>query len=136
MPPTPTPVPSNDRVIQYKYRFGQSVVFGIPVIALHFFARKLGPEDWERWGSLLQALLAGWVVYVNLGMLVEAAMIKRLTVDAVITAIAVTLYLYSIISAAHGIVTARLLYPLMFHVSVILLAAWSLWRWMRLRSTT
>ena len=127
--------PADQRVREYKYRFGQSIVFGLPVIALQFYGRALGPTDSERWVSLLQALLAGWVLYVNLGMLFEGILLlptRRIPGDFVISVIAVALYLYSLISAAHGVVTSRLLFrPLLFHVCVIVLAAWSGWRWWR-----
>src|SRR5438874_11380501 len=69
--------PLAQRLREYKYRFSQSVVFGLPVIALQYWGRALGPADAERWVSLLQALLAAWVVYVNLGMLAEGLMRLR-----------------------------------------------------------
>ena len=128
--------PPEQRLREYKYRFGQSVVFGLPVIALQFYGRALGPADSERWVSLLQALLAGWVLYVNLGMLFEGFLLlpaRRVTGDFVVSIVAITLYAYSLISAAHGVVTSRLLFrPLMFHVVVIVLAAWTGWRWWRM----
>ena len=128
--------PLEQRIREYKYRFGQSVVFGIPVVALHLWGRALGPADYQRWGSLLAALLCGWVVYVNVGMLVEGILTRRVSGDVLVGAVALALYLCSLVSATHGIVTAHLLYPLMFHWCVIILAAWSLWRWIRLRSAT
>ena len=170
------------RLREFKYRFGQSAVFGIPVVALQLWGAKLGPADSERWVSLLQAILCGWVVYVNLGMLVEGllhqstdssphescesdatfhpevlrgisetscvrdpsehlGMIRhhtrqthrRLALrrgDSFVALLAVLLYLYSLVSALHGIVAARLWYrPLLFHVCVIVLATWSAIRW-------
>src|SRR5687768_14890732 len=127
--------PPEQRIREYKYRFGQSVVFGLPVIALQVYGRALGPADSERWVSLLQALLAGWVLYVNLGMLFEGVLLlpaRRVTGDLVVAVFAVALYAYSLISAAHGIVTTRLLFrPLLFHVVVMVLAAWTGWRWWR-----
>jgi hypothetical protein len=127
--------PPEQRIREYKYRFSQSIVFGLPVIALQMYGRALGPTDSERWVSLLQALLAGWVLYVNLGMLFEGILLlpmRRVTGDFVISMIATACYLYSMISAAHGVATGRLLFrPLLFHVCVIILAAWSGWRWWR-----
>ena len=127
--------PPDQRLREYKYRFGQSIVFGLPVIALQYYGRALGPTDSERWVSLLQSLLAGWVLYVNLGMLFEGILLlpaRRITGDFVISALAAALYLYSLVSAAHGVVTSRLLFrPLLFHACVILLAAWTGWRWWR-----
>jgi len=130
-------IANSERLREYKYRFSQSIVFGLPVIALQLYGRALGPTDSERWVSLLQALLAGWVLYVNLGMLFDGILrlpARRITGDFVIAATALLLYVYSLISAAHGIVTTRLLFrPLLFHVCVIALAAWSGWRWWRMR---
>ncbi len=124
------------RLREYKYRFGQSVVFGLPVIALQLYGRALGPADSERWVSLLQALLAGWVLYVNLGMLFEGFLLlpaRRVTGDFIVSIVAVALYAYSLVSAAHGVVTSRLLFrPLMFHVVVIGLAAWTGVAWLRM----
>ena len=128
----------DQRLREYKYRFGQSVVFGLPVIALQMYGRALGPTDSERWVSLLQALLAGWVLYVNLGMLFEGILLlpaRRVTGDFIVTILAVALYAASLISAAHGVVTSRLLFrPLLFHVVVVVLAAWTGWRWWRMSS--
>jgi hypothetical protein len=128
--------PGEVRRREYQYRFGHSIVFGLPVVALQLYGRALGPTDSERWVSLLQALLAGWVVYVNLGMLFEGILTlparRRPSGDLVVASIAVMLYAASLVSAAHGIVTSRLLFrPLMFHACVILLAAWAGWKWSR-----
>ena len=108
------------------------MVFGLPVVALQIYGARLGPADADRWVSLLQALLAGWVVYVNLGMLAEGVLhiARGLRADLLITAAAVVLYGYSLISAAAGIVTGKLWYrPLMFWACVVLLAAWPGLRW-------
>jgi hypothetical protein len=123
--------PDEQRLREYKYRFSQSVVFGVPVIALQYFGGRLGPVDSERWVSLLQSLLAGWIVYVNLGMLFEGILLlkHRVTADLVVAAIAVAVYLASLVSAGFGVVTSRLLYPLLFHVCVIVLAVWTGARW-------
>jgi hypothetical protein len=128
--------PPQERRREYKYRFGQSVVFGLPVVALQLYGRQLGPTDSQRWVSLLQALLAGWVVYVNLGMLFEALVRRRMNADFIVAATAAAINSVSLVSAAHGIVTARLLWPLGFHVSVIILAIYSAARWMRYATTT
>ena len=126
--------PLDQRVREYRYRFGQSIVFGLPVIALHFWGSELGPVDSQRWSSLLQALLCGWVVYVNLGMLFEGLIDRRLRRrgDFVVACVALIFYLASLISALHGIITSRLWYPLTFHICIIILATWSLWRSLRL----
>jgi cation transport ATPase len=123
--------PLDQRLREYKYRFSQSIVFGAPVLALQWLGPRLGPTDSQRWVSLLQALLAGWVLYVNLGMFFEGVLLlkQRITGDFLIAAGAIGLYLVSLISALHGIVTARLWYPLLFHVCVIVLAVWTGLRW-------
>ena len=123
--------PAEQRIREYKYRFSQSIVFGLPVLALQWCGPRLGPTDSQRWVSLLQALLCGWVLYVNLGMFFEGVMLlaQRITGDFLIASLAIALYLASLISALHGIVTARLWYPLLFHLCVLLLALWTAWRW-------
>ena len=97
------------------------------------YGPSLGPADAERWVSLLSALLAGWVLYVNLGMLFEGLLLlvagRRFTPDLAVATVAAALYLISIVSGAHAIVTGRLLWPLMFHASVIVLGGWSAWKW-------
>src|SRR5688572_24544066 len=90
--------PLEERLREYRYRFSQSLVFGLPVIALQFYGPLLGPNDSDRWVSLLQALLAGWVVYVNLGMLAEGVLLlatRGVRFELLIAAAAVGLYLYS-----------------------------------------
>jgi hypothetical protein len=71
------------------------------------------------------------VVYVNLGMLFEGLLTvrQRISGELIVAVIAVTLYLVSLVSALHGIVTARLWYPLLFHLCVIVLALWTGWKW-------
>ena len=124
--------PDAQRLREHQYRFGQSLVFALPVIALQYWGRALGPADWQRWVSLLQTLLAGWVVYVNLGLVIEGLILLmrgRLSGDLLVAGMAITLYLASLVSALRGIVFSQVWYPLEFHVCVTVLAAWSLWRW-------
>jgi hypothetical protein len=124
--------PDEQRLREFKYRFSQSVVFGLPVIALQFFGPLLGPADSDRWVSLLQALLAGWVLYVNLGMFFEGVLLLpgRISIDLPVAAIAIALYLYSAVSAIAGIATGHLWYrPLLFHMCVAVLMLWSAVRW-------
>jgi cation transport ATPase len=128
---------ADQRLREYKYRFSQSVVFGLPVLALQRFGPVLGPTDSQRWVGLLQALLCGWVVYVNLGMLFEGIALlfaqKRLTGDLIVASASAGLYLYSLVSAFHGVVTKRLWYPTLFHLCIMLLAMWTGWQWFRRR---
>jgi hypothetical protein len=126
------------RVREYKYRCAQSVVFGVPVVALQLWGSALGPSDAWKWVPLLQALLSGWVVYVNLGMLIEGVIVVRraVTGDLMTIVIALGLYLFSVIS------TARILFGevrqprlILFHAVVILLAFWTGIQWFRFART-
>jgi len=127
-----------ERTRQYKYRFSQSVVFGLPVLALQYWGDALGPADWQRWASLLQALLCGWVVYVNLGMLFDGLVWlfvprhRKIHADLLVSLAAVALYAYSMLSALPGIFFENLPYPLRFDWCVMILAAWTGLRWWRL----
>ena len=56
--------PKSERLREYRYRFAQTAVFGLPVIALALWGPVLGPTDWSRWASVIQALLTGWILYV------------------------------------------------------------------------
>ena len=130
--------PPEQHVREFKYRFAQTVVFGLPVLALQFFGPSLGgaPEESRRWIAVLQALLTGWVTYVAAaGMLAEGILLlgKRFSLDPVVAAIAVGLYLVSLGSALGVLVRGQPLFdPMLFHVVVILLAVWCGWRWWRL----
>src|SRR5687768_5282994 len=68
--------PVSERAREYRYRFGQAVVFGLPVVALELWGRGLGGREAGRWVGVLQALLSGWVVYVAAtGMLFEGLLL-------------------------------------------------------------
>src|SRR5687768_11480461 len=56
--------PPHQRLLEHRYRFGQAMVFGLPVWGLQLYGRSLGGPEADRWVAVLQALLAGWVVYV------------------------------------------------------------------------
>ena len=87
--------PRAERVREYRYRFAQSVVFGLPVAALELYGGSLGgPEAW-RWVRFFQGLLAGWVIYVGAaGMLFEGLLLlrTRVTPDFPVAAGAVLMY--------------------------------------------
>jgi cation transport ATPase len=122
-----------DRLREYRYRCAQSLVFGLPVIALHLWGRRLGGDDAPRWVWLLQALLGGWVVYVGAtGMLIEGLLLwrKRVTIDLIVSAIAILLW---VASATVGWMGRR---PGWFHVAVMLIACWTGWQWARLAQAT
>ena len=131
--------PDEQRLREYKYRFSQAVVFGLPVIALQLWGSALGGPEAERWVGILQALLGGWVVYVGAaGMLFEGLVLlfgatpRRLTADLPVALAAVLTYLYSLASVLHVFVDGRLAYrPLWFHACVALLALWTGIQWVR-----
>jgi cation transport ATPase len=125
----------DERLREYKYRFSQAAVFGLPVIALQVWGRALGGPESDRWVGILQALLAGWVVYVGAaGMLFEGLILlpRRVTPDLFAAALAVGTYLFSLTSVLHVLVAGRLWYrPLLFHVSVLVVAIWTGIQWYR-----
>ena len=130
--------PAHQRRIEYKYRCAQAIIFGLPVLALQYLGPRLGGAESPRWIGILQALLAGWVVYVGAaGMLFEGLVtISNRTVwpDLVVALISLALYLYSLGSVLAIFIVGHLAYqPLLFHVSVLILALWSGLRWWRLR---
>jgi hypothetical protein len=114
----------------YKYSFAQTLVFGLPVLALQFFGYSLGPADADRWVPILQAILTGWIIYIAAaGMLFER---RGLTADFVVALLAVLVYISSLVSVCHILATARLWYrPLLFHVVVMVLGAWTGLQWWR-----
>ncbi len=127
--------PDDQRLREYKYRFSQAVVFGLPVLALETWGSALGGPEADRWVGVLQALLAGWVVYVGAaGMLFEGLILlpRRLMADLIPALVAVLAYLFSVISVLHVLFTGQLWYrPLLFHVSVIVVATWTGLQWYR-----
>ena len=116
-------------------------MFGLPVWGLQLYGRSLGGPEADRWVAVLQALLAGWVVYVAAaGMMFEGIVQvgrRKLDTDLPVAAAAVGFYAWSVISAALVIVHrgAGEPPPLLFHWTVLLLAAWSFFRWRRLKRT-
>ena len=128
--------PDHERLREYKYRFSQAVVFGLPVIALELGGSRLGGPESERWVGILQALLAGWVVYAGAaGMLFEGLILLprgRLMPDLFAALLAIAAYLFSLVSVLHVLFAAHLWYrPLLFHVSVLIVAVWSGVQWFR-----
>src|SRR5688572_15852315 len=127
--------PDDQRLREYKYRFSQAAVFGLPVIALQWWGHALGGAEAERWVGILQALLAGWVVYVGAtGMLFEGLIVlpRRVMPDLLPALLAVATYLFSVISVLHVLLDGRLWYrPLLFHASVLIIGAWTGVQWFR-----
>jgi hypothetical protein len=127
--------PADQRRREYQYRFGQSVVFGLPVLGLQWFGRSLGGPESDRWVAILQALLAGWVAYVAAaGMLFEGLVWlrrRRVTADLFPSAVAAGFYLASLIRLiAYALRGAAGDFPRpWFHWVVGLLIAWTAVRW-------
>lgn len=139
--------PDVNRAREFRYRFGQAAVFGLPVLVLDRWGLSLGGPEAGRWVAILQALLTGWVVYVaGAGMIVEGLLVLvggrgttgRATgraADMAVALVAVTLYAYALIVAGvrllGGTVStnndARPTAP--FHWVVIVLAVWAALRW-------
>jgi cation transport ATPase len=130
--------PIDQRIREFKYRFAQATVFGLPVLALQRYGRSLGWVEADRWVGLLQLALTGWVVYVAAaGMLFEGIVLllrRRIQIDFIVALIAVALYLVSIASIAHLIFRGRLWFPPRFDAVVALLIVWCGGRWWWLRS--
>jgi hypothetical protein len=143
-PPRPSPPieqllarPDAERARDYRYRFGQSVVFGLPVIALEVWGRSLGGREAARWVGVLQALLSGWVLHVGAGgMLFEGLILlharRRGTGGLAVAAVAVALYVFSAIQLGRLIFARAAGAGPVFHAVVILIASWSAWQWWRL----
>lgn len=130
--------PADQRKREFQYRFAQSAIFGLPVFALQLFGRSLGGAEADRWVSILQALLAGWVVYVAAaGMLFESIVWlgrRKLTIDLIPAAAAVSLYGLSLVRTLYGIWLPSRSFPVLFHWEVLVLLAWTGSRWWWLAS--
>ena len=127
--------PDEQRLREYKYRFSQAVVFGLPVLALDVWGRALGGPESDRWVGILQALLAGWVVYVGAaGMLFEGLILlpRRVMADLFPALLASAAYVFSVISVLHVLFTGHVWYrPLLFHLAVVIVALWTGIQWYR-----
>ena len=125
--------PLDQRLREYKYRCAQSLVFGLPVVALQYLGTSLGGPEAPRYVAVLQALLAGWVMYVGAaGMLVEGWILlerRGLRADLIVALAAIAVYLFSLVTSAHVVVTGGRGMPPAFHVSVIIVALWTGIRW-------
>jgi cation transport ATPase len=127
--------PLDQRVREFKYRFAQSVVFGLPVLALQRFGSALGWVEADRWVGVLQMLLAGWVVYVAAaGLLFEGILLLpgKISADLFVAVGAVAFYLFSVVGVMQILLQAKSWHEPMFHVSILLLIPWSGLRWWQL----
>ena len=128
--------PLADRVREFKYRFAQAAVFGLPVIALQYAGPHLGAGESGRWIGLFQALLAGWFVYVSSGMLFEGlihGVRGNPTVDLLVILAVIGLYLVSLIAWLTLLPAGRPWFPPVFHWPVLLILGWAGFRWAQLR---
>ena len=132
--------PISERLREYKYRFAQCAVFGLPVLGLHLFGAKLGGPEAGRWIGLMQALLTGWCLYLAaLPMLSESLMLLakgKMKVELLVALAAMVLY---VIGAVGWIFTLRgrsALLPSAFALVVLILIAWSGGQWLRLARRT
>jgi hypothetical protein len=127
--------PLEQKLREYKYRCAQALIFGLPVIVLQYFGHSLGgtPREASRWIAILQALLAGWVTYIAAaGMLFEGLVLlsQGIRADLIVAAIAIAFYLFSAISTLGVFIKGQPFFsPLLFHWTVIILAAWCAIRW-------
>ena len=113
--------PIEQRIREFRYRCAQSIIFGLPVLALQWLGPRLGGPEAPRWTAILQALLAGWILYVAAaGMLVEgflACSWKQIP-DTLVAILSISLYLISLFGGVR-----------VFHWVVLLLIAWTALRW-------
>ena len=137
--------PISQRLQEFRYRLGQSLVFGLPVLALQWFGRDLGGVESDRWVAVFQALLAGWVVYVGAaGMVAEGTVLllarrqvaKPITLNALIGAAAVGIYLLGLprlIALLAGSLRPAPYLAGAFACAVLLIGLWSAFQTWRLR---
>ena len=126
--------PADQRRREYQYRFAQSAVFGLPVLALQWFGRSLGGPEAARWVALFQAVLSAWVVYVaGAGMLFESVLRlarRQISADLVASVASVAFFALAVwrsIPLVAG-VSNDTRAPT-FHWAVLTLAIWTGLRW-------
>jgi cation transport ATPase len=127
--------PAPERLREYKYRFAQSMVFGLPVLAISYFGLSLGGPEAGRWVGLLQILLAGWVMYVGaVAMVVDALLRSKLTMDSLAATCALTLYALGVWAVLHLLIkTVSLPTQQCFAWAVLLTCFWNGVQWFRYR---
>ena len=135
--------PLDQRIREHKYRCAQSIVFGLPVIALQYFGHQLGGAESVRWITIMQIVLTGWILFVAAtGMISEGVMVivarRKITADFLVAIIATAVFLASCTAAGVFFFGSKD-WPRLFHIVVILLIVWTGARWARLsagKSTT
>jgi cation transport ATPase len=120
-----------ERLREFKYRFAQSAVFGLPVLALHFYGPFLGRAEAPRWIGFLEILLSGWVVWIGLfAMVVEALLIKIPTFDSIIASIGLVAFLFAAISFIRLLLSQSVSHLMIgFPVAVAISILWNGLRW-------
>jgi cation transport ATPase len=128
--------PISERIREHKYRFAQCTVFGLPVIALHLFGAKLGGPESARWVGLMQALLAGWCLYLAaLPILSESLMLLAMgkkKAELLVAVAAMVLFLIGLIGWVFTLLGRGTLLSGGFTIEVVILIAWSGAQWLRL----
>jgi hypothetical protein len=131
--------PLEHRAREFKYRFAQSVVFGLPVLALQRYGPALGWVEADRWVGVLQLLLTGWVVYVAAaGLLFEGILLlpARISADLWVAVLAVAAYLFSVVCVIQVLLLRKPWHEPLFHLSILLLIPWCGLRWWQLNRRT
>jgi len=105
------------------------------VVVLAIWGAALGPTDQMRWSSVMQALLTGWILYINLGLALEAIIRRQFSVDLLVFAVALLMYLWSLAGIARVLVTGHLWPKPLLWICVTLLGVWNLIGLTRLRAT-
>ena len=128
--------PISERVREHKCRFAQCTVFGLPVVALHFFGAKLGGPEAARWVGLMQALLTGWCLYLAaLPMLSESLILLatgKARFELLVSITAMTLYVVGVVGWFSTLRGRAALIPISFSLVVMILILWSGVHWLRL----
>jgi cation transport ATPase len=132
--------PVAERLREHKYRFAQCMVFGLPVLALYSFGARLGGPEAARWIGLMQALLAGWCLYLAaLPMLSESLMLMamgKVKIELLIAVAAMILYVVGAIGWIFTLLGRPALMPSAFAFAVLILILWSGMQWFRLARRT
>jgi hypothetical protein len=142
-PPIESPLtrPASERARDYKYRFAQCLIFGLPVLALQLFGLNLGGPESVKWVGLFQALLTGWVMYIGaFPILIEESMeiiisgrkSRPKSHGLLVALLSLMLYLIGIGTWVLVLVRGRPNMPAPFAIAVGALILWTGWKWMRL----
>ena len=132
--------PLSERIREHKYRFAQCLIFGLPVLALHFFGAKLGGPEAGRWTGLLAALLAGWCLYVGAVPLLSEGMMllaqRQFKMQLLIGCGAMGFYIVGVVGWIMALRGGPAPFAAAFAYAVVLLVVWSGVNWLLLRNRT